>query len=69
MEFQLEGSEYIELKNLLKVTSLVETGGEAKSAIEAGEVQIDGVVDTRKGRKVREGMTITFKGETVKVIA
>jgi ribosome-associated protein len=68
MNFQLEGSEYIELKNLLKVTSLVESGGEAKAAIEEGAVKVDGVVETRKGRKIKSGQAVTFKNQTVNVI-
>ena len=32
-EFKLEGHEFIELNNLLKVTGLCESGGEAKTAI------------------------------------
>jgi ribosome-associated protein len=68
MEFKLEGSDYIELKNLLKVMSLAESGGEAKSAIEAGEVKVDGVVETRKGRKIKNGQSVAFKNKTVDVI-
>ena len=66
-DFQLEGTEFIELKNLLKVMSLVETGGEAKAAIEGGEVKVDGEVETRKGRKIRSGMKVTFKDQSVEV--
>jgi ribosome-associated protein len=65
MEFALDGSEFIELKNLLKVMSLVETGGEAKAAIEDGAVKVDGEVETRKGRKIRSGMTVTYKDQSV----
>jgi len=67
MDFALEGSEFIELKNLLKVMSLVESGGEAKAAIEAGDVKVDGVVETRKGRKLRNGQTVTFKNKTITI--
>ena len=65
MTFNLEGSEFIELKNLLKVMSLVETGGEAKSAIENGDVKVDGEVETRKGRKIRVGQTVMFQNKSV----
>ncbi len=67
MTFNLEGSEFIELKNLLKVMSLVETGGEAKAAIENGEVKVDGEVETRKGRKVRAGQTVVYQKTSVTV--
>lgn len=68
MEFKLKG-EYIELKNLLKVCGLVETGGEAKTVIDEGKVQVDGVTETRKANKIKPGMTVTFNGETINVTA
>jgi ribosome-associated protein len=67
MEFKLEGSEYIELKALLKVTGLVETGGAAKIAIMENQVKVDGQIETRKGCKIRSGQTVEFGGQTVKV--
>ena len=69
MEFSLEGREFIELKNLLKVTALVATGGEAKIVISENEVKVDGAVETRKGCKIRAGQKVTFKGKTVNVTA
>ena len=41
IEFQLS-SEYIELIKLLKLLNLVESGADAKLAIEAGEVTCNG---------------------------
>ena len=68
-EFQLEGSDYIELKSLLKAAGLVETGGEAKAAITDGLVQVNGAVETRKANKIRAGMTVTFNQQSVKVVS
>ena len=68
IEFKLNGSEYIELKNLLKVSGLCETGGIAKIAIENGEVLIDGSVENRKGLKVKPGQIVTYKKKQIKVI-
>ena len=42
MEFQLKDQEHIQLNNLLKVLSLVGTGGEAKIRILEGEVFVNG---------------------------
>lgn len=67
MEFNLKGSEYIELKNLLKVAGLVETGSEAKLAITDGLVRVNGEVETRKANKIKSGMTVTFDGQSVTV--
>lgn len=68
IEFELNGSEYIELKNLLKVSGLCDTGGAAKVAIEQGDVMVDGAVDTRKGLKIRTGQVVSYKGNTIKVL-
>ena len=67
MEIKLEGAEYIELKNLLKVAGLVETGGEAKAVITDGLVKVNGQVETRKANKIKPGMIVTYDGETVTV--
>jgi len=69
MEFELEGSEYIELKNLLKVSGLCDNGAAAKAAISEGKVTVDGQIETRKACKIKNGQTITFQGKTVRVLA
>jgi ribosome-associated protein len=68
VEFKLDGSEYIELKSLLKVAGLCETGGEAKIVITEGKVKVDGIVETRKGCKIRAGRNVEFAGKSVHVI-
>ena len=68
IEFKLGESEYIELKNLLKVSGLCGTGGEAKVAIDQGEVFVDEKLETRKGCKVKSGQVVTFKKKSIKVI-
>ncbi|CAG5085867.1 RNA-binding S4 domain-containing protein [Parvicella tangerina] len=55
MEFQLNGQEYIQLNDLLKVLSLVGTGGEAKIRILEGEVFLNGEVCQVIRKKLREG--------------
>ena len=66
MEFAVEG-EYIELIKLLKATGLVLSGGEAKVAVAAGQVLVDGEVETRKRRKIRPGQRVEFAGELIHV--
>ena len=68
-EFKLEGAEYIELKSLLKVTNLVESGGAAKAAITDRLVTVNGQIETRKANKIKDGMIVTFGGQSIKVIA
>ena len=67
-EIKLDGEEFILLQSLLKYSGLCETGGEAKAVIAAGEVKVDGVVETRRGKKIRSGQNVFYKGLTVKVL-
>lgn len=67
IEFELTGYEYIELNKLLKLMSLVNTGGEANSRIENGEVSVNGGVEKQKRKKLRAGDKVEFAGKTVMV--
>jgi ribosome-associated protein len=62
-----EGGEYIKLDQFLKVQRRVQTGGEAKVRIQAGEVRVNGEVETRRGRKLRQGDVVWFEGESLMV--
>ena len=66
-EFQLK-DEYIKLGQLLKATGLVGSGVDAKMVIQDGLVKVDGQVDTRRGRKIYEGMVVEFEGQQVKAV-
>jgi ribosome-associated protein len=59
----------IRLGQLLKYASVVEDGADARAVVEAGEVQVNGEVDTRRGRQVRPGDTVTYAGETFTVVS
>jgi ribosome-associated protein len=65
--FKLEGKEFIELDNLLKVTGLCESGGSAKTVIAEGRVTVDGHVELRRRCKLRAGQVVEFEGHTVVV--
>ncbi|MDQ3017738.1 MAG: RNA-binding S4 domain-containing protein [Bacteroidota bacterium] len=60
IEFHLNGKEYIQLNDLLKWAKLVSTGGEANIRIVEGEVIVNGIVETRKRHKLREGFVVLF---------
>lgn len=47
--------ESIKLGQFLKLANLVETGGEAKAAIAAGEVKVNHEIETRRGKTLRDG--------------
>lgn len=57
----------IRLGQLLKFASLVEDGADARAVIESGEVEVNGEVETRRGRQLHDGDTVTYAGETVRV--
>ena len=66
-EFNLDGQEFIELNNLLKVTGLCESGGTAKISIAEGLVMVDGQVELRRRCKIRTGQIVEFAGRKVTV--
>ena len=52
-----EGS--IRLGQLLKLADLVDTGADAKLLLAEGQVLVNGEVETRRGRQLVEGDTVT----------
>lgn len=59
--------EYIKLGQLLKLAGLVGSGVDAKYVINEGLVKVNDEVDTRRGKKIYPGDTVSFNGETIKV--
>lgn len=59
--------EYIKLGQALKAANLVESGVAAKYAIEDGLVSVNGQVEYQRGKKLRDGDTVTYEGNTVKI--
>ena len=60
-------SEGTTLGQALKVASIVGSGGEAKVLIQAGEVLVNGEVETRRGRKLRGGDVVEVGDERLEV--
>ena len=50
----------MKLDQFLKWKNLVSSGGEAKFFIKAGSVKVNGVVETRRGKKLNKGDKIIF---------
>lgn len=67
MDFQLK-FEFIELDNLLKKLELVSTGAQAKGVILAGEVKVNGQVESRIRRKVRLGDLVEFQQQQITIL-
>lgn len=59
--------EEIRLGQFLKLANLVETGGLAKEVIAEGQVQVNGEVDTRRGKQLRPGDVVTVAGVSARV--
>jgi ribosome-associated protein len=57
----------ITLGQALKVANVAGTGGEAKVLIQAGEVRVNGEVETRRGRKLRRGDVVEVGDEKLGV--
>ncbi|HEX7717078.1 MAG TPA: RNA-binding S4 domain-containing protein [Marmoricola sp.] len=55
----------IRLGQLLKLADLVDDGGEARDVIARGLVVVNGEVETRRGRQLVPGDTVTLGGQTV----
>ena len=66
-EFELNGKEYIELNQLLKVVGLVNSGGEANTFIANGEVRVNDEIETRKRNKIRTGFKVEFDEQVLLV--
>lgn len=58
----------IRLGQFLKLANLVQDGVEAKIRIQHGEVQVNGVQETRRGRQLAIGDVIEMTGLACRVI-
>ena len=54
------GIETMKLDQFLKWKNLVSSGGEAKIFIKSGSVKVNGVIETRRGRKLNKGDKVIF---------
>jgi len=61
-------TDYIELDKLLKRENLAASGGEARYLISQGLVQVNGVLETRKRRKLYADDVASFNGVEVRVV-
>ncbi len=66
LHFQLT-TEHIALCDLLKLTGLADSGGQAKALIAAGDVRVDDRVETRKTAKIRAGQRVAFRDHRIDV--
>ncbi|WP_199336531.1 RNA-binding S4 domain-containing protein [Oscillatoria sp. FACHB-1407] len=57
----------IKLDQFLKWVGVAPTGGQAKLLIQSGEVQVNGAVETRRGRQLVTGDRVSVMGEIFEV--
>lgn len=66
MKFNLK-TENIKLGQLLKATGLVETGVDAKIEVQSGNVKLNNIVCTERGKKVVSGDIVEYNGKKVEI--
>lgn len=55
IEFPLDGHDFVELHQLLKLVGVVDSGGAGKHLVASGAVEVDGAVELRKTCKIHAG--------------
>lgn len=61
--------DFIKLGQLLKLAGLVDSGLEAKVVINNGEVSLNGRTELKRGKKIKDGDIVSFRGKQVRVKA
>ncbi|GAA2438407.1 RNA-binding S4 domain-containing protein [Mycolicibacterium llatzerense] len=59
--------ESIRLGQFLKLASLIDSGADAKAVISDGLVEVNGEVETRRGRQLRAGDVVSYGGSLARV--
>ena len=60
--------EFIKLGQALKLAGLVESGVDAKYAIQDGLVKVNGETEYQRGKKLYPGDVFSFEGQDIEVI-
>jgi ribosome-associated protein len=61
--------EPIRLGQFLKLVGFAEHGAHAKELLEAGEVQVNGRLETRRGMQLRAGDVVAVRGRRARAVA
>jgi ribosome-associated protein len=57
----------IRLGQLLKLAGFAESGGHARELVVDGAAEVNGEVETRRGRQLHRGDIVTVEGESVRI--
>ena len=63
-----EEDEFIRLGQNLKKAGVVGSGVDAKAVIQDGMVELNGQVETQRGKKLYGGEIVSFNGETIEIV-
>jgi ribosome-associated protein len=61
--------ETIRLGQALKLAGLAESGGEARALVAEGAVSVNGEVETRRGRQLRDGDVVVLGDDALRIAA
>lgn len=56
-------TEYIKLEQMMKLSGIVGSGSDAKRLIAEGIVKVNGAVELQRGKKLRPGDCVEYKGK------
>ena len=59
---------FIKLDQLIKFAGLAETGAKAKIIIDLGDVDVNGECCIKRGKKIKPGDIIGFKGKKYRIV-
>jgi len=59
----------VRLDQFLQLAGVAGTGGQAKVLIQSGEVLVDGILETRRRRKLTPGAVVSVRGEEFEIAA
>jgi ribosome-associated protein len=60
--------EVIRLGQLLKLASVVQSGGDVKAVLATGMVFVNGEVETRRGRRLQRGDVVAVQRHQLRVV-
>lgn len=61
-------TEFITLSQLLKLTSQIDSGGQAKWFLEEYDVYVNGQLERRRGRKIVAGDVVKLNNMTIRCV-
>ncbi len=59
--------DFIKLGQALKAAGLVQSGVDAKYAVQGGEVKVNGQTETQRGKKLIVGDIVEYKGDKIRI--